>query len=166
LQGDGTDYFHLNAAQFASISGGVQSDVSYGTVNTDSILTKTYTIWGQITAGITSTLWYPPILNDFTTIKNDSTGITVISGGGMTIEGNDYISLYNGECVSILFDGSRWLITANGNADTNDEQWLVTPPISSSNSQGTKGQIAFDGVYRYECVSANTWVRYAVEWTF
>jgi hypothetical protein len=56
--------------------------------------------------------------------------------------------------------------------DSSQEAWdwlddfyieqFTTPPTTPTTT-GVKGQLAYDGVYLYNCIATNTWVRHAVE---
>lgn len=148
----------LDASMLPSLS------ITYVEVSTSGTLLNTYRFVLQTVAGIISSLWASPVAGDNIIIKNTTTGSTVVSGNGINIEGNSSITLLAGESVGLLYNGTQWLITSLGNTETTEDLW-VDPPASCT-STGKMGQMAFDGTYRYDCVATNTWVRYAVEWTF
>jgi len=164
------DLWTTTAGLYARINGSTVGPFSTGTalsvttVSTSSVLTSAYTIVLQLVSGIVTSLWASPTANDNVTIKNSSDGDTTLSGNGKLIEGNSSITLLQGDSVTILYNGTQWLITAQADTTSTEELW-VDPPASSS-ATGITGQFAFNGTYRYDCVGPDTWVRHAVEWSF
>lgn len=67
---------------------------------------------------------------------------------------------------------TNWSILPSGYNTLNrssvyDAQFITTTSApSSSTATGTKGEVRFSGLFKYECIAANTWVRTAVTLTF
>lgn len=158
ISGSSPEHYHLDYTSYLF----VQYSQAMITVGTSGILTKAQFLVEQTASGITTTLWAGPTLADRISIRNTSAGNNTISGNGANIEGSSSMTLLANEAVTLVYNGTKWLIFGRGTIDAS--QWTTAP--ASSSSDGTKGQVAYDGVYKYECVSTNTWVRNVVERTF
>ena len=87
----------------------------------------------------------------------DRKPIFLLQGQSREMGGGDSVAIANGGTGANTADNAR----TNLGFGSLLEQWLTSTPTPTST--GVKGQLYYDGAYLYVCVSANTWVRHAVE---
>lgn len=104
-----TEEVAIPIADFGS-GGGSGSGYVFAQTSVSETVAPTANLYEQTTAGITTTLWADPTEGQIVVVKNNSGGLTTVDGNGADVEGEATISLADSESVSLVFNGTEWIV--------------------------------------------------------